>query len=441
MSNCVRRQADSFAAVGRGNRPRHTRTSGAPLNTTARTLRRSVTVAGAGLLLAATGVALAPGATADSGPPALAVSTAAPAEIGLAGRPVGFTTTATNVGKNDTSSTRLIYHIDGGGGLPPNALSLEYRLSGTAWKTVPLTMSDLKFSGELPETFPLAAGRSRTVQLRIGLPMGTPHNGDSNGGTDSLKLTTMISYGAAGAANDVDEDTVKVGALRTGLSGVPATAVVGGPGVTFRATVSNPTPSAYENVTDVLYTNRHTTVQVLRSGSWKTLKPITADAEPDVYGFDVIGKDAAMAAHSSTSVRVRVTYGKGAALGKTTVAPCAIVNEGSIPFRGSTFCGESASIKLTAAASAKPTPTASAKPSATASAPAGSGTPTPTASATASTTTAASANTRTPTGTDTQLASTGSGGVPAIAVAAAALAAAGAGALGFTALRRRRTRG
>ncbi|WP_326594454.1 hypothetical protein [Streptomyces brevispora] len=415
------------------------------MNTTARTLRSSVSVAGAGLLLAATGVALAPAATADSGLPALAVSTAAPAEIGLAGQPVGFTTTASNVGKNDTSSTRLIYHIDGGGGLPPNALSLQYRLSGTAWKTVPLKMSDLKFFGELPETFPLAAGQSRTVQLRIGLPMGTPHNGDSNGGTDHLKLTTMISYGAAGAANDVDEDTVKVGALSTSLSGVPATAVVGGPGVTFRATVSNPTPSAYENVTDVLYTNRHTTVQVLRSGAWKTLKPITSNAEPDLYGFDVIGKDASMAAHSSTSVKVRVAYRKGAALGKTDVAPCAIVNEGSIPFRGSTFCGESASIKLTAAASGRPTPTASAKPSAkpsaTASAPAGTGTHTPTASVTPSTTTTAPADTRTHTGTDTQLASTGSSGVSAIAVAAAALVAAGAGALGFAALRRRRARG
>lgn len=85
-----------------------------------------MTVAGAGLLLAATGAVLAPSATAattDSQPPALTVSTAAPAEIGLAGQPVEFTTTATNVGTEDTTSPRLIYHIDGGAGLPPNACS------------------------------------------------------------------------------------------------------------------------------------------------------------------------------------------------------------------------------------------------------------------------------------------------------------------------------
>lgn len=392
------------------------------MNTTAHTLRSFATATGAGLLLAATGAVLAPGATAapaDSEPPALAVSTAAPAEIGLAGQPVGFTTTASNIGTHDTSSARLIYHVDGGEGLPSNAVSLQYRLSGTAWKTVSLTLTGTQFSGELPETFPLAAGQARTVQLRLGLPMGTPHNGDSNGGTDQLKLTTLVSYGASGAANDTDEDTVEVGALSTRLSGVPATATAGGPGVSFQATVSNPTASAYENVTDVLFTSRDATVQKLRSGTWKTLKPITDSAEPDVYGFDVIGKDAAMAPHSSTSVKVRVTYRKGAAGGKTTVHPCVFVNEGSIPFTGSTFCGASASLTLKAAASGTATPTASATPSATTTVPA--------ATATAS-------------GMTTQLAETGSGGVSATAVSAAGLVTAGAGALGFTTLRRRRTR-
>lgn len=385
--------------------------------------------AGAGLLLAATGAVLAPAAMAvptDTMPPALSVSTAAPAEIGLGGLPVDFTTTASNTGAYDTSSARLIYRIDGGGGLPPNALSLQYRLDGTAWKTVPLTYGDMQFSGELPETFLLAAGKSRTAQLRLGLPMGSPHDGDSNGGTDHLKLTTMISYGASGAADDTDVDTVQVHGLSTQLSGVPATAVAGGPGVTFRATVTNPTASAYENVTDVLFTNRYTTVQVLRSGKWTTLKPITADAEPDVYGFDVIGKDVSLAAHSSTSTKVRVTYRKDAPVGKTTVSPCAIVNEGSIPFRGITSCGTSASITVKAAStSGTPTPTQSA-------ASAASVTPSPTI--------AAAVATATPSGMTAQLASTGSGGVSATAVAAAGLVATGAGALGFTAVRRRRSR-
>ncbi|MGV9350505.1 hypothetical protein ACWDSD_38305, partial [Streptomyces spiralis] len=84
------------------------------------------------------------------------------------GLPVAFTTKVSNTGAYDTSSARLLYRIDGGAGLPSNAVSLQYRLSDTAWKTVPLTYADERFSGEVPETFPLAAGHSRTVQLRIG---------------------------------------------------------------------------------------------------------------------------------------------------------------------------------------------------------------------------------------------------------------------------------
>lgn len=432
MSNWARPAANPLTAIGRGNRPRRTRIRGNTLNITARTLRSSAAATGAGLLLAATGPVLAPGATAaaaDTETPELTVSTAAPAEIGLAGGPVGFTTTASNTGRHDAPSARLIYHIDGGEGLPPNAVSLQYRLGAATWKTVSLTLTGTRFSGELPDTFPLAAGEARTVRLRLGLPMGTPHNGDSNGGTDRLKLTTLVSYGAAGAAGDTDEDTVEVGALDTALSGVPATATAGGPGVIFSAAVSNPTASAYENVTDVLFTSRDATVQTLRSGTWKTLRPITDRAEPDVYGFDVIGKDAALAAHSSASVKVRVTYGKNAALvtygknaarRKTTVHPCVFVNEGAAPFTGSAFCGPSSSLTL--------------KP---ASAPAG---PTASATATASATPSVTAPTPMSGGTTTQLAQTGNGDGPSTTAAAAALVLAGGGLLGFTALRRRRDR-
>ncbi|WP_405990031.1 hypothetical protein [Streptomyces sp. NBC_00986] len=406
------------------------------MNSTARTLRSSVTVTGAGLLLAATGAVLAPSATAattDSQPPALAVSTAAPAEIGLAGQPVEFTTTASNVGTEDTTSARLIYHIDGGAGLPPNAVSLQYRLSGTAWKTVPLTLTGTQFSGELPESFALAAAQSRTVQLRLGLPMGTPHHGDSNGGADHLKLNTLISYGTSGAANDTDEDTVKVDGLTAGLSGVPTT-TAGGPGVTFGATVSNPTASAYENVTGVLFTSRYATVQVLSAGTWKTLKPITAGNEPDVYGFAITGKDSALAAHSDAAAKFRVTYLKNTPAGKTTVHPCAFVNEGSTPFTGTTFCGASASITVKAATSGTSTPTTSATPSTSA-------TPTtPSTSPTATNTTSSGTISGTTSGTTTQLAKTGSSGISATTMTASGLITAGAGTLGLIALRRRRTR-
>ena len=395
------------------------------MNNTARTLRSSAAVLGAGLLLTVTGAVLAPVALADTGSPALAVSTEAPAEIGLGGLPVGFTTTASNTGPNDTSSARLIYRIDGGVGLPANALSLEYRLDGPAWKKVPLSAVDgTVYGGELPEHFELAAGKSRTVQLRLGLPMGTPHNGDSNGGTDHLKLTTMISYGASGAANDTDVDDVAVNGLNTHLSAVPETATAGGPGVTFEATVDNPTASAYENVTDVLLTNRYTTVQVLRSGKWTTLKPVTESSEPDTYEFDVIGPDVSLKAHTSTSTQVRVTYRKNAPVGKTTLGPCAVVNKAPDMLRGVMSCGQSATITVKAASAsgtASPSPSATATTSAS-TAPTGTGTTPP------------------PSGMTAQLAETGSGGLSATAVAAAGLVATGAGALGFTAVRRRRSR-
>ncbi|MFB8085679.1 hypothetical protein [Streptomyces sp. NPDC055992] len=398
------------------------------MNTTARSLRSSAAVLAAGLLLSVTGAVLAPvalAAPAGTGTPELAVSTAAPAEIGLGGLPVGFTTTASNTGADDTSSARLIYRIDGGGGLPDNALSLEYRLDGTEWKKVPLSAIDgTVYGGELPEQFPLAAGKSRTVQLRLGLPMGTPHHGDSNGGTDHLKLTTMISSRASGAANDTDVDQVSVGGLDTHLSGVPATATAGGPGITFKATVDNPTASAYENVTDVLLTNRYTTVQVLRAGKWVTLKPVTESADPDGYEFDVIGADVSLDAHASTTAQVRVTYRKDAPLGKTTLGPCAVVNKAPDMLRGVMSCGPDADVTVKAARAS------------------GTTTPNPSATATSSTS-PAPANTGAapaPSGMTAQLAETGSGGLSATAVAAAGLVATGAGALGFTAVRRRRSR-
>lgn len=414
------------SSAERGTRPRRPHLTGGTLNTVVRSLRSSAVASAAGLLLTLTGAALAPAALADTGMPELTVSTDAPAMIGGGGLPVAFTTTAANTGPDDTSSARLIYRIDGGNGLPEHALSLEYRLDGTTWKSVPLEIIEgTVYGGELPEQFPLAAGKSRTVKLRLGLPLGTPHNGAGNGGTDHLKLTTMISYGASGAANDTDVDDVSVKGLSTHLSGVPATATAGGPAIAFRATVDNPTPSAYENVTEVLFTNRYTTVQVRRSGTWTTLKPITSDAEPDVYGYDVIGKDASLAAHAGTSVDVRVTYRKDAPLGKTEVSPCAIVNEGPIPFRGITSCGEGAAVTVKKAAATTGTPSPS---------------PSVTASASSSPAATGTGTTSTSSGMTAQLAETGSGGLSATAVGATGLVAAGAGVLGFTAVRRRRGR-
>ncbi|MGZ2356690.1 hypothetical protein LRE75_08335 [Streptomyces sp. 372A] len=406
-------------------------------------MRSSLVASAAGLLLTVTGAVLAPAAVADTAPPELAVSTEAPAEIGLGGLPVAFTTTASNSGTSDASSARLIYRIDGGVALPDNALRLEYRLDGSTWKKIPLSIVEgTVYGGELPEQLALAAGKSQTVQMRLGLPMGTPHNGAGNGGTEHLKLTTMISHGASGAANATDFDFVGVNGLTTRLINVPTTATAGGAAITFKATVNNATSSAYENVTDVLFTNRYTTVQVRRSGVWTTLKPVTTAAEPDIYGYDVIGKDASLAAHGTATTDVRVTYRKDAPLGKTEVSPCAIVNEGAIPFRGTTSCGTKATVTVRKAAGTSatgPRTSTSSAPVAPASTTTGNGTAPASASpAPTGTNKGVGADSAT-SGVTTQLAETGSGNsVAAPTAAAAGLLAAGAGAFAFTAMRRRR---
>ncbi|MEU1075957.1 MULTISPECIES: hypothetical protein [unclassified Streptomyces] len=409
------------------------------MNSLTHKARCSVAVSGTALLLAAAGLALAPAAVAaDENPPTLAVATAAPAEVGAAGLPVAFTTTVSNVGHYDTSSARLIYRIDGGMGLPSNAVSLEYRLGGTAWKKVPLRYADGEFSGEIPEKFPLAVGQSRAVQLRIGVPLGSPHNGDSNGGTDHLKLTSLVSYGASGAATGDDTDTIKVDGLTTKLSGVPTTVAAGGT-AGFKVTVDNPTASAYENVTGTLLTSKYASVQVLRGGAWKTLAPVTAPAEPGIYGFNVIGKDASLTAYSSTAAQVRVTYRKDTPTGKATVQPCVFVNQGATAFTGTTSCGAGAVVKVLARGT-------TATPGTTAGTVNTTVTPTadPTRSASPSqspqTSSAVSGGLSGSSGANAQLASTGSSGTPTTAVVVAGASLLGAaGALGFAARRRRRS--
>ncbi|WP_240118068.1 hypothetical protein [Streptomyces sp. MUM 2J] len=210
----------------------------------------------------------------------------------------------------------------------------------------------------------------------------------------------------------------------------------GGPAVGFEATVTNPTPSRYENVTETLITSRYASVQVLRSGTWTTLTPVASAAETEVYGFNVIGKDASLAAHSSTVSKVRVTYRKDTPTGKTTVQSCVFVNQGARPFSGTTDCAPQATLTVLAAES-----TGSAG---------GTPTPTPTASATPTSSASPSPSTQAPSGTSgttsgtsgatTQLARTGSDGTSTIAAAAGALFLAGAAALGIAALHARRTR-
>ncbi|MFF7156045.1 LPXTG cell wall anchor domain-containing protein [Streptomyces sp. NPDC008139] len=402
------------------------------MNRTAHKIRSSAAAGGIALLLSVAGFGLAPAALADNAPRPLSLSLSAPAptEIGLAGQPVEYTDTVTNTGADATGELAMRFLLDGGLGLPSNAASLEYRAEGGSWRPVPLHYADAVFSGTLPGTFTLAPGASRSVHLRIGLPMGTAHHGDSNGGTDALKVRTTVSRPAGGAAAVKDDHTIEVGAPTSALRGVPASMTAGGAPATFGAELSNATASDYKNLSHVLVTNTFATVEVRRSGGWVKLTPETTDG----YAvFALGGKDSSVGAHTDTVTEVRLAYDRNAGGTKTTVSDCVLVDAGANPLSGNAFCNRQISITVKSPATSTPSATPSSTPSATASStPSGapSGTPSATPTATAS-----------GAGPDTaaQLAKTGGDDSSTMAVGAAALLLAG-GAVVTAATRRRGSR-
>lgn len=335
-----------------------------------RTARRTAAAGGIGLLLAVAGFGLAPAALADDGPQQdlVALSAPAPAELGLAGQPVEYTDTVTNTGTTTTDPLVLRFLLDGGGGLPENAASLEYRADDGTWQPVPLDFHSPAFSGELPGSFTLAPGATRTVQLRIGLPMGTPHNGDSNGGTQSLKVHTTVSRTAAGAAAATDDHVIKVDALSSALSGVPASVTAGGPGAVLTTKVTDPTASGYENITHVLLTDTHATVEVQRAGRWTALTPKTDSAEPGTSIWELDGKDFTLPPHTAKVAQIRVSYDAAAGGHRAELTDCVLVNAGAKPLSGTTFCAQRTTLDVKAApakaSSPTPTPTATASPAA-----------------------------------------------------------------------------
>ncbi|WP_327695809.1 hypothetical protein [Streptomyces sp. NBC_00459] len=367
-----------------------------------------------------------------------------PAGVGLAGQPVGFTEKITNTSATESEDVFLNLVADAGAGMPENGLAIWYRTDEGAWEKVTLEYRSGSFQGALPLTITLGPGESRLLHLRLGLPMGEPHNGNSDGGTRSVELTSSV--GAADGSwvlQDRDVRTVAVQGLSAGLTGVPATAVPGGAPVEFEATLSNTTASDYVNLGSVLFTDRYATVQVFREGGWVTLNPVVADAESDTFGHYLRGHDHTAPVGSSSTVPVRVTWAANAPLGRTTLTQSVIVNEGRVPFRGTYVGTASAQVKLTAGQSATPSASASASASPTTTAPGPTGsasptaatpTPTPTPTSTASTPPVGS-----PADTGTQLASTGgdNGGTLALSLGGTAFVLAGGSLAAYTRLRRR----
>lgn len=386
------------------------------------------------------------------------LSVEAPASVGFAGGPVEFTEDITNSGQESTGynlELRTVTDV----GTPPDAIVIDFRdpADGT-WKSVPLVMTatagGVVYDGTvLGLTVP--AGRTLRVDLRIGAPMGLPHNGATNGGFRSIALHSAVVVDPLEPVQAEVTSTIKVTSITSSLDHVPATAVAGGAPVEFDATLDNPTPSDYTNLGNVLFVDRYATVQVRTAdGAWRTLDKVAGIAPDDPDGVYLQGRDSSLRSGGKAVARVRVSYDAKTPAGATTLGPCVFVNEGE-PFRGTTNCGTRSTIQILPAATKAPEPSPSSSSSSSApsapvssapSAPAGAAVPVsasspsaPSASAPAdpsTTSTAPSvqqarvADVAQPAApSSVQLASTGADHTAGLAFGGLALTAAGAGAL------------
>ncbi|MBD0694612.1 hypothetical protein [Streptomyces sp. CBMA123] len=309
-------------------------------------------VAGAAVLCGAVGVS-APAAFADGAPQAT-LSVEAPAAIGFAGRPVEFNETITNTG-NQATTYGLSFDTASDLGTPRNAITIDYKnpADGT-WKSIPLEyhagQDNVTYSGLLagPDGVTVPAGGEVTLDLRIGAPMGLPHDGASNGGFKSLKLhSSVVALDGSWVGLAQDTSTIQAESLTTSLSEVPATAVAGGDPIEFDAVLDNSTPSDYVNLSNLLYTDPHATVQVQDAdGSWRVLDKVSDQIPDDPFGVYLQGRDSGIHAGDTTVIRVRVSYDATTPAGATQLSPCVIVNEGDMRFRGTTTCGAQHTVQI-----------------------------------------------------------------------------------------------
>ncbi|WP_331745223.1 hypothetical protein [Kitasatospora sp. NBC_01300] len=328
-----------------------------------RRTRRAIAVAAALGVAAVCGSVVAAAPVAFAGEPShTALSVQAPTSVGFAGGPVEFTEDITNSGQESTG-----YHLElqtvTAVGTPPDAIVIDYRdpADGT-WKSVPLVMTGTSggvvYDGTV-SGLTVPAGRTLRVDLRIGAPMGLPHDGATNGGFQSIALHPAVVADPHEPAQAEVTSTIKVTSITSSLDHVPATVVAGGTPVEFDATLDNPTPSDYTNLGNVLFVDRHATVQVRTAdGAWRTLDKVAGIAPDDPFGVYLQGRDSSLRSGAKAVARVRVSYDAKTPAGTTTLGPCVFVNEGQ-PFRGTTKCGTHSTIQVLPAATKAPEPSPS----------------------------------------------------------------------------------
>ncbi|MBP0454374.1 LPXTG cell wall anchor domain-containing protein [Kitasatospora sp. RG8] len=310
--------------------------------------------------LVAGGAVTAAPAFAAAGP--LNLTAHGPAGIGFAGQPVEFTETIGNAG-DQGFAVALELSVETSLGAPANAMSMDWRNDMTGgWEHLSL---ESRRAGD-KVVFSTVAGKiivppgGTDVHLRLGVPMGTPHDGDSNGGVGpAVTLRSNVKgWWQDGPVEPEVKDArqIKVDSISNGIAGVPHTAVAGGAPIEFDAVLRNPTPSAYANLGNVLFTDGHAKLEVRGAdGRWTALTAVPrSEADGGGSGFYLDGRDSSAAPGSTTTKRVRVTYPSAMPAGPTRLQPCVFVNESAgHPFRGTTTCSGGVDVQVAVDTAAK----------------------------------------------------------------------------------------
>ncbi|WP_052707739.1 LPXTG cell wall anchor domain-containing protein [Streptomyces rubellomurinus] len=183
--------------------------------------------------------------------------------------------------------------------------------------------------------------------------MGEPHDGASNGGVGPALVLRSTVKGAPDSPTDTHR--IVVGSIANSVVGVPGTAAAGGAPIEFEVHLTNPTPSAYTNLGNVLFADRRARVEARAAdGNWVSLEPVVTIPD-DPAGFSVNGPDSSAEPGSDQVAKVRVSYPADMPLGGTALNPCVFVNEGEgHPFQGTTMCSAGAEVQVVAPAAPAP---------------------------------------------------------------------------------------
>ncbi|MFJ4185660.1 LPXTG cell wall anchor domain-containing protein [Kitasatospora sp. NPDC089509] len=258
----------------------------------------------------------------------LGLSVQEPSSIGNGGKPVEFTETVTNA---SGSEAPFNLKLDASNPVARSAdrITLESRATDGTWKPVGLTFTQqpdgFHFVGSLAGVT-VPANSTKTVQLRLAAPLNNDWAGQS--GTVKLSSTVLDQTGQFVLANSTKDVALK--ALDVQTKGAPTTAVLGGAPGEFDVTFANPSASDYDNVSEVVQTDRRSTLQVQKAdGSWEDITGLpTGQPGGDQAVYHLSG-DKNLAAGASVTRHVRLAFTADAPIGRTYVNTWAVLGEGT----------------------------------------------------------------------------------------------------------------